>query len=67
MDHRRLADLRKELSTLVSAWARRSGTPHGSVHAELRRRSGGPEVPLATVDQLEQRVALVRGWFVGKR
>jgi len=67
MDHRRLAELRKELSSLVSAWARRSGQPHGSVHAELRRRSGGPEVPLATVDQLEQRVALVRGWFVGRR
>ena len=66
-DHRRVAELRKELSSLVSAWARRSGQPHGSVHAELRRRSGGPEVPLATLEQLEQRVALVRGWFVGKR
>ncbi|NMR21078.1 DEAD/DEAH box helicase [Cellulomonas fimi] len=67
VDHRRLAELRKELAALVSAWARRSGQPHGSVHAELRRRSGGPEVPLATVDQLEARVALVRTWFVGKR
>ena len=66
-DHRKLAELRKELSTLVSAWARRSGQPHGSVHAELRRRGGGPEVPLATVEQIEQRMALVRGWFVGNR
>ncbi|QTE30403.1 DEAD/DEAH box helicase [Pengzhenrongella sicca] len=66
-DHRKLAELRKELSALVSAWARRSGQPHGSVHTELRRRGGGPEVPLATVAQLEQRVAIVRDWFVGKR
>jgi len=67
VDHRRLTELRKELSALVSAWARRSGQPHGSVYAELRRRGGGPEVPLASVGQLEQRVALVRDWFVGKR
>jgi superfamily II DNA or RNA helicase len=66
-DHRRAAELRKELQKLVSAWARKSGQPHGSVHTELRRRCGGPEVPLATVDQLEARVALVRDWFVGKR
>ncbi len=63
-DHRKLAELRKELSSLVSAWSRRSGQPHGAVHAELRRRCGGPEVPLATVEQLTARVALVREWFV---
>ena len=67
VDHRRLTELRKELNALVSAWARRSGQPHGSVHTELRRRSGGPEVALATAEQLEARTALVRGWFVGKR
>ncbi|GAA4718086.1 DEAD/DEAH box helicase [Isoptericola chiayiensis] len=66
-EHRRAAALRKELSKLVSAWARKSGTPHGKVHTELRRRCGGPEVPLATADQLDARVAMVRGWFVGKR
>lgn len=67
LEHRRAADLRKELSQLVSAWARRSGQPHGSVHNELRRRSGGPEVPLASIEQLTQRVEVVRGWFVGKK
>ena len=67
VDHRRLTELRKELNTLVGAWARRSGQPHGSVHAELRRRSGGPEVALATAEQLEARTVVVRGWFVGKR
>ncbi|HWS57274.1 MAG TPA: DEAD/DEAH box helicase [Actinotalea sp.] len=67
VDHRRLAELRKELNALVGAWSRRSGQPHGTVHAELRRRSGGPEVPLASVEQLEARAALVRDWFVGRR
>ncbi|PJI94530.1 DEAD/DEAH box helicase [Luteimicrobium subarcticum] len=66
-EHRRAGELRKELQKLVSAWARRSGQPHGSVHHELRRRCGGPEVPQATSTQLEARVDLVRGWFVGKR
>ncbi|MEV7960659.1 MULTISPECIES: DEAD/DEAH box helicase [Oerskovia] len=67
LDHRRAAELRKELSQLVGAWARRSGQPHGTVHTELRRRCGGPEVPLATVAQLDARVAVLRGWFVGKK
>jgi hypothetical protein len=67
LDHRKAAGLRKELSQLVSGWSRRSGQPHGSVHSELRRRCGGPEVPLATVDELEARVALLRRWFVGQK
>lgn len=67
VDHRRLGELRKELNALVGAWARRSGQPHGSVHTELRRRCGGPEVALATAEQLEARTALVRDWFVGRR
>ncbi len=67
MDHRRQAELRKELAQLVGAWSRRSGQPHGAVHSELRRRCGGPEVALADPDQLESRVAMIRGWFVGKR
>jgi len=67
MDHRKQAELRKELAQLVGAWSRRSGQPHGSVHSELRRRCGGPEVALADPAQLEARIALLRGWFVGKR
>ncbi len=66
-DHRRAASLRKELQQLVNAWARRSGQPHGSIHNDLRRRSGGPEVPQASVAQLEKRVQTVRGWFVGRK
>jgi superfamily II DNA or RNA helicase len=67
MDHRKQAELRKELAQLVGAWARKSGQPHGAVHTELRRRCGGPEVALADPGQLESRVAMLRGWFVGKR
>jgi superfamily II DNA or RNA helicase len=66
-EHRRAAELRKELSKLVSAWAKRSGQPHGIIHTELRRKCGGPEVPLATADQLTARVAQVRRWFVGQK
>ncbi|MCF4119781.1 DEAD/DEAH box helicase [Antribacter sp. KLBMP9083] len=64
-EHRRAGELRKELSKLVGAWAKRSGQPHGMVHTELRRKCGGPEVPLATADQLQARVEQVRRWFVG--
>lgn len=67
VDHRRLMDLRKELSSLVSAWSRKSGTPHGSVHSSLRNRCGGPAVPQASADQLQERIDTVRGWFVGRR
>src|SRR5699024_1666931 len=65
VDHRQLMDLRKELSTLVSAWAKKSGTPHGSVHNTLRSRSGGPAVAQASAEQIQERISIVRGWFVG--
>lgn len=65
-DHRVRAAKRKELSHLVSSWSRRSGEPHAMVHAQLRQRCGGPEVALATTEQIEARIALLRQWFVGK-
>ena len=64
MEHRKAAAMRQELNKLVSAWARKSGRPHGSVHTELRRRCGGPEVPQATADHLSARIAMLRRWFV---
>ncbi|GAA1853830.1 DEAD/DEAH box helicase [Myceligenerans crystallogenes] len=66
-EHRRAGELRKELSKLVGAWSKRSGEPHGVVHTRLRRECGGPEVPLATSAQLEERVTRIRRWFVGTR
>ncbi|WP_442878549.1 DEAD/DEAH box helicase [Brachybacterium sp. J153] len=67
VDHRRLMDLRKELSSLVSAWSKKSGSPHGSVHNTLRSRSGGPAVAQASAEQIQARIDIVRGWFVGRR
>ncbi len=63
--HRRRA-ARKELSSLVSAWAKQTGKPHALVHAELRRICGGPEVARASADQIEARISQVRKWFVGR-
>lgn len=65
-DHRVRAAKRKELSHLVSSWSRRSGEPHAMVHAQLRQRCGGPEIALATTEQIEARIALLRQWFIGK-
>jgi len=65
--HREVAALRKELHSLVGAWARRAGQPHATVHGDLRRVCGGPEVPKATAEQLRQRIETLRAWFVGKR
>jgi superfamily II DNA/RNA helicase len=62
--HRQVTALRKELHSLVGAWARRTGEPHGAVHARLRASGGGPDVPQASVEQLQQRIDTVRRWFV---
>lgn len=64
--HREVAALRKELHTLVGAWARRTGQPHASVHAELRRVRGGAAVAMASAEQLQQRIDVLRAWFVGR-
>ncbi|MGB5951324.1 MAG: DEAD/DEAH box helicase [Ornithinimicrobium sp.] len=64
---RALSAHRKELNTLVSAYARKSGQSHAVVHAELRRASGGPELATADSDQVQQRIEKVRRWFVGRR
>lgn len=65
--HREMNALRKELHSLVGAWARRTSQPHATVHADLRRACGGPEVPKASPDQLRERIETLRRWFVGKR
>jgi superfamily II DNA or RNA helicase len=65
--HRQITALRKELHSLVGAWARRTGQPHGVIHAELRRTCGGPEVPQADPAQLQHRIDTLRTWFVKKK
>ncbi|MFN0280653.1 MAG: DEAD/DEAH box helicase [Kineosporiaceae bacterium] len=65
--HRELTALRKELHSLVGAWARRTSQPHATVHAALRSAGGGPEVPKASADELRGRIETLRKWFIGKK
>ncbi|MGB3828859.1 MAG: DEAD/DEAH box helicase [Ornithinimicrobium sp.] len=65
--HRAVAEHRKELNKLVSAYARKSGQSHAIVHSELRRTCGGPELATAHGDQVQERIETIRRWFVGRR
>jgi superfamily II DNA or RNA helicase len=49
------AELRREVNRLVGVLAARTGTPHATVHAELRRAVPGPASAAAGVELLEQR------------
>lgn len=66
LDHRQRAARRKELSRLVAQYSRRTGRPHAAIHAELRRRCGGPHVAQAETAQIVKRIDMLRAWFVGK-
>ena len=54
-----LATLRKELNSLIAAWHHRTGQPHSTVHAELRRTCGGPPLAQATAEQIRARIAMM--------
>ncbi|MQA09110.1 MAG: ATP-dependent helicase [Pseudonocardiaceae bacterium] len=58
----RLASLRRELNALVSVYHHRTGKPHSVIHGELRRGCGGPPTAMASVEQLEERIATLRSW-----
>lgn len=58
--YRTLREQRSLLNSLVAVQARRSGQPHAHIHAELRRRAGGPPVAQASVAQLQARIDLLR-------
>lgn len=58
--HRTLKEQRQLLNSLVGLYARQTNEPHGAVHAELRRISGGPAVAQATVAQLQARIDVLR-------
>jgi superfamily II DNA or RNA helicase len=49
------ADLRREVNRLVGLLAARTGTPHGQIHAQLRRAVAGPASAAAGVEVLEGR------------
>ncbi len=58
----RLGTLRKELNTLVALQHHRTGKPHGKIHSELRTLCGGPPTAMASIEQLEERIATLRSW-----
>ena len=59
--------LKRELNDCVRAYARQTGSSPASVHADLRRVSGGPEVARASAAELRTRIERVRAWAVGHR
>ncbi|MGL5865810.1 MAG: DEAD/DEAH box helicase [Dermatophilaceae bacterium] len=65
--HRALAAQRKELNTLVAAYAAKTGAAHATIHLDLRRACGGPELAAATGEQVTDRIDRIRSWFVGRR
>ncbi len=58
----RLGALRKELNTLVALHHHRTNKPHGKIHNELRTLCGGPPTAMASMEQLEERIATLRSW-----
>ncbi len=60
---RALETRRKELNSLVAQYARVLGVPHSHIHADLRRRCGGPSLAGATTDQVEARIDELRKRF----
>jgi uncharacterized small protein (DUF1192 family) len=40
----------------------RTKKPHGKIHGELRAYCGGPPTAMASVEQLEERIATLRSW-----
>jgi superfamily II DNA or RNA helicase len=65
--HEVIAELRKDLSSLVGAWHHRTGKPHGVIHNELRRACGGPPVAQASPPQIRERIVKLRAWAVGQK
>ncbi|ARC56835.1 ATP-dependent RNA helicase DeaD [Frondihabitans sp. 762G35] len=62
-----IKEQRQELSRLVSIWSRHSNEPHGTIHADLRRISGGPAVAQASTEQIQKRIDVLRGRIGSRR
>jgi len=58
--HEVVANLRKELNSLVSLRFQRTGQKHAITHAEARRACGGPPTSVANADQLRARIEYLR-------
>lgn len=57
-----LKDLRRQLNTLVSVYSGRLGKSHGAIHTQLRNACGGPPVPMASAEQIRERISTLRSW-----
>ena len=57
-----VTNLRKELNTIVSITAGRTGRPHGAIHTEARKACGGPPTALCNADQLRERIEYLPKW-----
>ncbi|WP_082473676.1 DEAD/DEAH box helicase [Curtobacterium sp. Leaf261] len=62
-----IKEQRSELHRLVSIWSRHANEPHGSIHAELRRVSGGPAVAQASTEQIQKRIDILRSRIGNRR
>jgi len=60
--YERRAALRKQLNALVAAYHHRTGKQHGTIHNDLRRSCGGPPTAVCSLEQLEQRIAILQSW-----
>lgn len=58
--HGQLRALRRELNHQVSLAHHRTAKPHGWIHNELRRITGGPPIAAATTQQPKARIDAVR-------
>ena len=65
--HRALAAQRKELNSLVAAYARKTGQSHAFIHNDLRSQCGGPTLDRAASADVLKRIELIRKWFVGRK
>jgi len=54
---------RGELNSLVAQYALVLGVPHSHIHADLRRRCGGPSLAAATTEQVQARIDELRKRF----
>jgi superfamily II DNA or RNA helicase len=59
-----ISELRRELQDVVRAFARQSNTTPAVINAELKRAIGGAPTPMASADELQQRIELVRSWAI---
>jgi superfamily II DNA or RNA helicase len=61
-----LSTLRSELQSVVWAYAQQIDSTPMAVNAELKRAIGGVPAPLASIEELKERIELVRNWALGR-